>query len=118
VETEVLLNGHMARCGDPGAPCSMAEELRKPLLPAVDRLRRAGVAVHFAYGWHESRIPYCPLHTKYAIIDERIVMDGSFNWYNTSLFSHDLYVVAASPPLAQAYLAQLRDTTRSLRIVH
>jgi phosphatidylserine/phosphatidylglycerophosphate/cardiolipin synthase-like enzyme len=117
VETQVLVNGHLARCGDPGAPCSMDEELAKPLVPAVARLRGAGVPVRLAYGWHAGRVPYCPLHTKYAIVDEQTVLDGSLNWYNTSLFSHDLYVVASHPALAQAYLHEWWDTVRSLRLV-
>ena len=45
VDVQVILNGHLARKGDPGRECTMAEELARPLLPAVYRLKRAGVPV-------------------------------------------------------------------------
>lgn len=103
VEVEIVVNGHVARSGDPGQEYAMADELRRPLVPAVARLRAAGVHVRLAYGRYAQRVPYCPIHTKYAIIDDRIVLDGSFNWYNTSVFSHDLLVIAANDEVARTY---------------
>jgi hypothetical protein len=112
VDVQIILNGHLARQGDPAHEHAMAEELRRPLLPAVVRLQRAGIPVALAYGQVEQRVPYCPLHSKYCVIDETIVLDGSFNWYNTSVFSHDLLVVAASAELARAYLHEFGQILR------
>ena len=39
VDVKIILNGHLARQGDPGKEYSMAEELKRPLLPSVVRER-------------------------------------------------------------------------------
>jgi hypothetical protein len=49
-------------------------------------------------------------------VDERIVLEGSFNWYNTSVFSHDLYVVVADAAIARLYLNEYEQTLRDFRI--
>jgi phosphatidylserine/phosphatidylglycerophosphate/cardiolipin synthase-like enzyme len=116
VDVQVLLNGHLARKGDPGEEHSMVEELARPLLPAVYRLKRAGVPVLLAYGTHDQPVPYCPIHSKYAIIDDWRVLEGSFNWYNTSTYSHDLYVVVANAWVAKLYTDEWVQTYNSFRI--
>ena len=93
----------------------MEEELRRLLIPAVARLHRAGVPMALAYGATDQRVPYCPLHSKYCVIDDYIVLEGSFNWYNTSVFSHDLLAVAARPEVARAYLHEFQQILRLLR---
>lgn len=116
VDVQIILNGHLARQGDPGHEYTMAEELKRPLLPAVDRLKNAGIPILLAYGLNDQPVPYCPIHSKYGIIDELKVLEGSFNWYNTSTFSHDLYVVAANAGVAQLYLNEFQQTLRDFRI--
>lgn len=116
VDVQILLNGHLARQGDPGREVTMAEELARPLLPAVQRLKSAGVPVMLVYGRHDQPVPYCPIHSKYCIIDEWKVLEGSFNWYNTSTYSHDLYVVAANAGIAQLYLNEYYETLRDFRV--
>jgi hypothetical protein len=116
VRVQVLLNGHLARTGDPGKAYTMAEELQRPLLPAVQRLKAGGVPVVLAYGQHDHKVPYCPIHSKFCIVDEQIVMDGSFNWYNTSVYSHDLYVVAKNRDLAQIYENEFQQALQSFRL--
>jgi phosphatidylserine/phosphatidylglycerophosphate/cardiolipin synthase-like enzyme len=116
VDVQVLLNGHLARQGNPGAEYTLEEELRRPLLPAVYRLQRSGMPVRLAYGRYDQPVPYCPIHSKYCVIDERVVLEGSFNWYNTSVFSHDLYVVASDAMLARLYLNEYEQTLRDFRI--
>ncbi len=69
-----------------------------------------------AYGRHDQPVPYCPIHSKYCVIDELKVLEGSFNWYNTSTFSHDLYVVVADATVAGIYLNEFRQTLREFRI--
>jgi phosphatidylserine/phosphatidylglycerophosphate/cardiolipin synthase-like enzyme len=115
VDIRIILNGHIAHIGDPAAGCSMDDELRKPLLPSVQRLRDAGIAVSLVYGVHDQPVPYCPLHSKYAIIDDEVVLEGSLNWYNTSLFSHDLLVVASDRRLAEAYNHEFHQILRLFR---
>ncbi len=117
VDVQAIFNGHVIRQGDPTKACSMDEELRRPLVPAVARLERSGVPVFLAYGIHDQRVPYCPLHAKYCVIDRQIVLDGSFNWYNTSAFSHDLLVVLSNADLARAYLNEFEYTRGCLRIL-
>jgi len=115
VDIQIILNGHMARQGDPGQARSMDEEIRRPLLPAVARLVHSGIPIALAYGQAEQRVPYCPLHSKYCVIDDSIVLDGSFNWYNTSVLSHDMLVVANNPELARAYLHEFGQILRLFR---
>ena len=95
----------------------MAEELARPLLPAAERLRSAGIPVGLVYGQVDHPVPYSPLHSKYCIIDEATVIEGSFNWYNTSVFSHDLTVVATNREVAQAYLHEFDQMQRLFRII-
>jgi hypothetical protein len=115
VDVQVILNGHVTRQGDPTKECTMDEELRRPLVPAAARLERSGVPVFLAYGLHDQRVPYCPLHAKYCVIDQQVVLDGSLNWYNTSAFSHDLLVVLSNTDLARAYLNEFEYTRGCLR---
>ena len=116
VDVQIILNGHLAHKGDPGREYTMQEELARPLLPAVYRLKRAGVPVLLAYGQHDQPVPYCPIHSKFCVIDEYKVLEGSFNWYNTSTYSHDLYVVAANHGVGQIYVNEFNQTLRDFRI--
>lgn len=116
VDVQIILNGHLARQGRIGIERTMKEELNRALLPAVEHLRRAGVSVGLAYGQVDLPVPYSPLHSKYCVIDEETVIDGSFNWYNTSVFSHDITVVASHRELAQAYLHEFAQIQRLFRM--
>jgi phosphatidylserine/phosphatidylglycerophosphate/cardiolipin synthase-like enzyme len=116
VDVQIIFNGHMARQGDPGKEYSMKEELGRPLLPAIARLKRGGIPIALAYGVDDHKVPYSPLHSKYCVIDERVVMDGSFNWYNTSVFSHDLLAVVRSHETARHYLYEFYQMLRIFRI--
>lgn len=118
VYVHLLLNGHIARQGKVGVERSMDEELSQPLLPAVDQLRFAGVTVGLVYGQDNHPVPYSPIHSKYCIIDEHIVIDGSFNWYNTSVFSHDLIVIAANAAVAQPYLYEFEQIQQLFRVYY
>jgi phosphatidylserine/phosphatidylglycerophosphate/cardiolipin synthase-like enzyme len=116
VDTQLIVNGHMTRQGDPGIARTMGEELGRPLLSAIYRLKCAGLPVYMAYGQHDDHVPYCPIHAKSAIFDDYRVIEGSFNWYNTSSFSHDVSVVAARHDVAQNYLDEWHSTMRNLRM--
>lgn len=116
VELTFIFNGHVARIGDPTQECTMSEELKKPLLPAIGRLAEAGVPIALAYGINDHAIPYSPLHSKYCIIDEQLVLDGSFNWYNTSVFSHDHLAIVSHRQIAGLYIQEFHDALRNLRI--
>ncbi len=118
VYVHILFNGHLARQGKIGVERPMDEELSRPLLPVIERLKAAGVAVGLVYGVDEHSVPYSPIHSKYCIIDETIVIDGSFNWYNTSVFSHDLIVIAANHDIAKPYLDEFEEIQRLLRVCY
>jgi phosphatidylserine/phosphatidylglycerophosphate/cardiolipin synthase-like enzyme len=81
VHVHILLNGHLARQGQVGTERTMQEELDRPLLPAAQALRSAGIAVGLVYGQADQPVPYSPIHSKYCIIDEATIIEGSFNWY-------------------------------------
>ena len=94
----------------------MHEELQRNLLPAVRRLRDAGLAVALVYGVHDRAVPYSPVHSKQCVIDESVVLDGSFNWYNTSVLSHDLMVVVNNRDVARLYLEEARQILDGFRV--
>jgi len=94
----------------------MHEELQRPLLPAVRRLQEAGLPIALVYGVHDRAVPYSPIHSKQCVIDERIVLDGSFNWYNTSIHSHDLLAVIHNPDVARLYLDEARQILEGFRV--
>lgn len=116
VELTFIFNGHTARVGDAAEEHPMREELKRPLLPAIARLKRAGVPIALAYSGNDYPIPYSPLHTKYCIIDDRIVLEGSFNWYNTSVFSHDHLTVTSNQQMAKIYTQEFQETLKTLRV--
>lgn len=116
VDVRIILNGHLARQGSPGKEHPMAEELKRPLLPSITRLKEAGISVALAYGMDDFKVPYSPIHSKYCVIDDHIVLEGSFNWYNASVFSHDIVIVAANQQVAEPYLFEFDQIMRRLRI--
>lgn len=118
VDVHVLFNGHLARQGRIGVERSMHDELNRPLLPAVQRLKSAGIRVGLVYGQDDLPVPYSPVHSKYCIIDGTIVLEGSFNWYNTSVFSHDLLVVVNNRDVAQPYLYEFDQIQRLFRVFY
>ena len=118
VYVHILFNGHLARQGRIGVERSMHDELNRPLLPAVQRLKNAGIPVGLVYGQDDHPVPYSPIHSKYCVIDDSIVIEGSFNWYNTSVFSHDLLVVVNNHQVAQPYLYEFDEIQRSFRVYY
>ncbi len=118
VDVHILFNGHLARLGKVGVERPMNEEINRPLLPVIDRLKSAGIAVGLVYGKDNHTVPYSPIHSKYCIIDESIVIDGSFNWYNTSVFSHDFIVIAANHEVVKPYLQEFEEIQRLLRVYY
>lgn len=116
VTVQVIFNGHMARQGSPSSAYSMKDELNRLLLPAIFRLKCAGISIALAYGVNDHVVPYSPLHSKYCIIDDRVVLDGSFNWYNTSMFSHDFLIVVKNPQVARSYDYEFSQILKTLRI--
>ncbi|WP_150048262.1 MULTISPECIES: phospholipase D-like domain-containing protein [Methylomonas] len=116
VDVQILFNGHLARQGRVGVERPMHEEQNRPLLPAVQRLKWAGIRVGLVYGRDDLPVPYSPIHSKYCVIDDYIVIEGSFNWYNTSVFSHDLIVIAANHDVAKPYLYEFEQIQRLFRV--
>ena len=118
VYVHILFNGHLARQGRIGVERAMHDELNRPLLPAVQRLRNASITVGLVYGLDDHPVPYSPIHSKYCIIDDSIVIEGSFNWYNTSVFSHDLLVVVNNYGVAEPYRYEFEQIQHSFRVYY
>jgi len=118
VDVQILFNGHLARQGRVGVERPMHEEQNRPLLPSVQRLKWAGIRVGLVYGRDDHPVPYSPIHSKYCVIDDYIVIEGSFNWYNTSVFSHDLIVIAANHDVAKPYLYEFEQIQRLFRVFY
>ena len=60
VDVKIILNGHLARQGSPGKEHPMAEELKRPLLPSIMRLKEAGIPVALGTASMTSRCPIRP----------------------------------------------------------
>jgi hypothetical protein len=45
-----------------------------------------------------------------------VVLEGGFNWYNASVFSHDIVIIAANKEVAEPYLFEFDQILRRLRI--
>ena len=116
VKVELILNGHLARVGRVGKERTMHEELHRPLLPAINRLKSADIPVALVYGQVDHPVPYSPIHAKYCIIDDYIILDGSFNWYNTSVFSHDQLIVVANSEIARHYRDEFYQILQAFRV--
>lgn len=116
VELIFIFNGHVARAGDATQEYPIHEELKRPLLPAIARLQQAGIPIALAYGVNDRAVPYSPIHAKYCIIDDFRVMDGSFNWYNTSVFSHDHLTLVSDGNIARIYIQEFYETLNAMRI--
>ncbi|MGB5443980.1 MAG: phospholipase D-like domain-containing protein, partial [Psychromonas sp.] len=75
-----------------------------------------GIPIALVYGVHDRPIPFSPIHSKQCVIDKQIVIDGSFNWYNTSVLSHDLIVVVNNAKVAQSYLDEAQQILDTFRV--
>ncbi len=118
VRVRAIFNGHLAWQGDIRKPRTMDEEFRRPLLPALQRLKEGGVGLHLVYGVYDQRVPYSPIHSKQCVIDGHIVLDGSFNWYNTSVLSHDLLLVVNDHQVARHYLDEAQQILNTFRVFY
>jgi phosphatidylserine/phosphatidylglycerophosphate/cardiolipin synthase-like enzyme len=116
VYVRAIFNGHLAWQGDIRQPRSMDDEFRRPLLPALQRLKDNGIPLILVYGIHEHPIPYSPIHSKQCVIDGHTVIDGSFNWYNTSVHSHDLILVVRDHDVARHYLHEAQQILDTFRV--
>lgn len=116
VQVRAILNGHLAWQGDIRKPRTMEAEFKRPLLPAIQRLKEGGVPIALVYGVYDRPVPYSPIHSKQCVIDRRIVIDGSFNWYNTSVLSHDLLMVVNDEDVAQHYLHEAQQILDTFRV--
>ena len=74
------------------------------------------MVVGLVYGQDDHAVPYSPIHSKYCVIDDAIVIDGSFNWYNTSVFSHDLIVIVANREVVKPYLYEFEQMQQVFRV--
>ncbi len=111
VKVKVLLNGQIAHTGP--LPEAWDKAAHRPLKPAAQRLKDAWVDTGFAY-YHES--VYSPIHHKFAAIDGRTCIIGSYNWYEASVVSDEVLMVVREPALAQTLRDEARRLESELRV--
>jgi len=116
VQVKAIFNGHLAWQGTVGKERSMEEEFNRPLLPAIQRMKDANIPIALVHGIYDRPIPYSPIHSKQCVIDKKIVLDGSFNWYNTSILSHDMMIVVNDWEVAQHYLDEAQQILDTFRV--
>jgi phosphatidylserine/phosphatidylglycerophosphate/cardiolipin synthase-like enzyme len=111
VKIKVLLNGQIAHAGP--LPATWDKDFKRPLKEAAQRLKDAWVDVGFVY-YHESI--YSPLHHKFAAIDGKTCVIGSYNWYPASVVSDEVLLVLRDASLAKALSDEARLIAASYRI--
>ncbi len=118
VHIRAIFNGHLAWQGDIRTPRTMHEEFHRPLLPALQRLKDNGIGLHLVYGIYDHPVPYSPIHSKQCVIDGCVVLDGSFNWYNTSVLSHDMLIIVNDHEVARHYLHEAQQILDTFRVFY
>ncbi len=111
VRVRIILNGMLAHTGR--QPEAWDKAFRRPLKNPIQRLKDAWMEVFHVY-YHESI--YSPLHHKFAVIDNRTVITGSYNWYEPSLVSDEIVTVIRDERIAGAYLEEARLMLRTFRV--
>lgn len=111
VRVKLLLNGQIAHTGP--LPESWDKDFRRPLKEAARRLKDAGLDVSFVYYWESV---YSPIHHKFAVIDGRTCVIGSYNWYEASVFSDEILLVLRDEALARTLADEIRNIEATLRI--
>lgn len=111
VKVKVLLNGQIGHTGP--LPATWDKNFRRPLKDAARRLKEARVDVCFVYYWESI---YSPLHHKFASIDGRTALIGSYNWYEASVISDEILLVLRDEGLARTLADEIRQIEGGLRI--
>lgn len=111
VKVKILLNGQIAHTGPLPEPWD--KDFKRPLKPAAQRLKDAWMDVGFVY-YHESI--YSPLHHKFAAIDGKTCIIGSYNWYEASVISDEVLLVLRDENLARTLSDEIRQIESTLRI--
>lgn len=111
VWVRVIVNGMIAHCGHLPEPWD--KDFKRPLKAPLERLRNAWIEVFYVYYWESI---YSPLHHKFAVIDDRTVLTGSYNWYEPSLYSDELLAVIRDEKVADAFQEEAEFMLRTFRI--
>jgi hypothetical protein len=111
VRVQILLNGMLSHSGR--QPADWDKAFRRPLKHPAQRLKDAWMEVFHVY-YHESI--YSPLHHKFAVIDNRTVITGSYNWYEPSLASDEIVTIVRDETVAAAYLEEVRLLLQTFRV--
>ena len=111
VRVRILVNGAMAHWGP--EPEAWDKDFPRPLKESMERLRNAWMEVFYVYYWDSIR---SPLHHKFAVMDEKTVITGSYNWYEASTRSDEVLSVVRDERIAQAFLEEADLMLRTFRI--
>jgi hypothetical protein len=113
VTVKVILNGMITHAGPLPEPWDL--ERRRPLKEPVQRLRDAWMEIIYIY-YRES--VYSPLHHKFAVFDEKTVIAGSYNWYEASIHSDEVFSVIRDKEIAAEFIREAALLCRSFRVGH
>lgn len=111
VRVEVIVNGMMAHTGI--QPENWDKNFARPLKEAIGRLRDAWIELFYVYYWESI---HSPLHHKFAVMDGRTVITGSYNWYGPSMYSDEVLSVVRDEAIAKAFLQEADLIRSSFRI--
>ena len=111
VRVRILLNGMTAHSGP--APEAWDKAFIRPLKEPMERLSDAWMEVFYVYYWESI---YSPLHHKFAVIDGKTVITGSYNWYEASLSSDEVLLVVRDERIAGAFLGEAELMLSRFRI--
>ena len=111
VGVRIMLNGMNAHSGPVPAPWD--KDFRRPLKNAVARLKDAWMEVFSIY--YPDSI-YSPVHHKFAVIDGRTVVAGSYNWYEPSLRSDEIMTITRDEETAAAFTEEADLLLRRFRV--
>jgi hypothetical protein len=111
VTVKIILNGMITHTGPLPEPWDL--DRRRPLKEPVRRLRDAWMEIVYIY-YRES--VYSPLHHKFAVFDASTVIAGSYNWYEASIHSDEVFSVIRDKKMAAEFIHEAVLLCKSFRM--
>jgi phosphatidylserine/phosphatidylglycerophosphate/cardiolipin synthase-like enzyme len=99
VRVRIILNGMTAHTGPQSEPWDL--DRYRPLKDPVQRLKDAWMEVICLYYWDSI---YSPLHHKFAVFDGHTVIAGSYNWYEASVSSDEVFSITRDSRIAGSFI--------------
>jgi hypothetical protein len=110
VRVRIILNGMTAYTGPQPEPWDL--DRSRPLKDPVQRLKDAWMEIICLYYWDSI---YSPLHHKFAVFDGHTVIAGSYNWYEASVYSDEVFAIIRDRRIAGAFINEAVRLCESFR---